>query len=331
MKNNKGFTLMEVVIALGISAILLTTLTKILIINKSNGLTQNALEQVKNESYFALDVLNQDVKIAGYKGCVSGVKNNIDFINFQNVTSPASYMTQMYPSQGYKGTGTFSPALDSTLTSMLQLTPDPNFDVLTVRNSTNNPYTLTTDMLTATDNLTLPNTSGISAGQVAIISNCSSNTLFNVGTVNAGYINTTNGAGLPYLYPTGSQIYLWDTIVYFVNTNNGVSSLYRQKNNTTPDLVASNVDKFSILYGIDLDSNYTTNEYVTPDLVSNNNYILNVKIGLVLKSNVTSSGSAQATVTKNYSYKFNGTTYSPTDGQIRKIYYSTITLRNMLP
>lgn len=331
MKKEKGFTLMEVIIALGVSVILMTTITKIIIINKQSLFSQNGLEQIKNEASFSISSINQDVKLAGFKGCVSGNKNNANYVNYQSVATDTSFGNNILSIQGYKGTGTFSPSLDPLLTSFLKLTPDSNYDILIVRNSNNNPYTLTSDMSSGTDNINLPNTTGMTAGQFAIISNCASNTLFNISSVNSNYITITNGSGLPYIYPTGSQVYLWNTIVYFVNTNNGISSLYRQINNNNPDLIASNIDKFSVLYGLDLNSTYNVNQYVTADLVSNFNSVVSIKLGIVLKSNITSTGANKVTVSNNYQYIFNGQTYTPNDGQIRKIYYSTITLRNMLP
>lgn len=331
IKKLKGFTLVEVIIALLVSVIFMATLTKILIINKQSLFSQNGLEQIKNESSFALSAINKDVRSAGFKGCVSGVKNSANYINSQNVSTISTFGGNAFPIEGYNGSGSFSPALSTSLSSFLQLTPDSNFDILVVRNSTNSPYTLTSDMLTTTDNLQIPDSTGLVPNQFAIISNCSSNTLFNVGTVGSNYIQSTSGTGLTYVYPTGAQIYLWDTIVYFVNTSNGVSSLYRQINNNVPDLIATNVEKFSMLYGLDLNSSYNATQYVTADLVANYNNIINVKVGLVLKSNITSTGASKVTVTKNYSYIFNGTTVTPADGQIRKIYYSIITLRNMLP
>lgn len=331
LKKIKGFTLVEVIIALLVSVIFMATLTKILIINKQSLFSQNGLEQIKNESSFALSAINKDIKNAGFKGCVSGIKNNANYVNFQSVATSSSFGSNMFPIEAYRGNGSFSPVLSASLSSFLQLTPDANFDIIVVRNSTNNPYTLTADMAVTTDNLQIPSSTGITANQFAIISNCSSSTLFNVGSISTNYIQSNNATGLSYVYPTGSQIYLWDTIVYFVNTNNGISSLYRQINNSVPDLISTNVDKFSMLYGVDLNSSYNANQYITANLITNYNNIINVKLGLVLKSNITSTGASKVTVTNNYSYIFNGKTYTPTDGQIRKIYYSVIALRNMLP
>jgi len=69
MKNQKGLSLIELMVAITIGAMLLAGAVTLLVNNKRIYKTQDAMARMQENSRFALDRLISDIRIAGYKGC----------------------------------------------------------------------------------------------------------------------------------------------------------------------------------------------------------------------------------------------------------------------
>lgn len=156
------------------------------------------------------------------------------------------------------------------------------------------------------------------------------------GTIDDGTDSLTiKGAFV--LSPTGicgdnvdiTQTYYTDpsaSIVYKINE----SVLQKSTNNITVDLI-DDIEDMQILYGentnINADttpSDYVANYYVSADKVVNWEQVFSIKISLLVRSsedNLTSVPRA---------YDYNGVNTTPTDYRLRRIFTSTIAVRNRL-
>jgi type IV pilus assembly protein PilW len=111
------------------------------------------------------------------------------------------------------------------------------------------------------------------------------------------------------------------TITYKINA--GI--LQQATNNQNTDFIEG-IQDMQILYGVDTDSDGTPNYYVAANNVTNSNWpkVVSIRIsllGVTLDDNLTAHP---------VPYTYNGVTTTPTDRKIRRVFNTTIALRNRL-
>jgi type IV pilus assembly protein PilW len=310
-------------VAMALGLFLIGSMTKLFINNKSIVVTQNNLAKIQDNAGFGLSLIENDITSTGTRGCSSGKIDPGSGVKFLNVSGTTNYFNTTTFIQGSKGTGTaFSPTLDSSI-SNLNPAPNPQMDIITIR-AISQPSSLTIDMINSSDKLTVANSSNFTTGGYGIISNCFSSSLFKTSNITGSVITPTSPVN--YTYLQNNQVATYNTTTYYVGTDN---ILYKTTNGGSPLPIAYNVEHFSVLYGIN--SNTTTTNvtnYLFASEVANFNQVVAVRIGMVLRGDNTNT---LGTATASSKYTFNGVTYTPNDGKLRKFYYTTITLRNMLP
>lgn len=327
MKNNNGFTLVELTVSIAIAAFMLGVMGKVMIDMKKTSITQTNVQKIQNDVNFSMEKINRDLRGAGFRGCVSTYDTSLSWVNFVNATNSTAYDTSMIPVEGNAGSGSFSPALDSYISV---LSPNANFDTLTVRETIKEPMVLNTDMTNKTDPMVASGnpSSNLVAGDLAIISGCSATSLFKVSTATSTQITSTNGSGIGNLFVTGAQIYNYKTIIYYVKNDGSKNNLYRKMGSGTSELVISNVDKFKVLYGLDTDGDTNVDKYSFANNITNFKQVVNVKVGIVIKADDRFTiGSKKS----NYTYNFFGNDITPNDTYLRKVIYINASLRNKLP
>lgn len=127
----------------------------------------------------------------------------------------------------------------------------------------------------------------------------------------------------------GAEVYRFAGISYFVGKRDSHEktqpSLYRAEDDVVRELVEG-VESMQILYGIDTDNSgniRSANAYVTADQVGDRwNEVLSVRISLLMRSFESN------VVPKDTTFEFNGDDSVSTDGRLRQVYSTTITLRN---
>ena len=115
------------------------------------------------------------------------------------------------------------------------------------------------------------------------------------------------------------------TIKYKIN-----ASVLQQDTHGLHNGLIEGIENMQILYGVDTDSDGTTgygapNYYVPASSVTNMNQVVSIRISLLavtLDDNL---------ATQPQPYTYNGETTTPTDRKIRRVFTSTIALRNRLP
>lgn len=324
IRNKNGFTIMELLVAISIGLFLLGAMSKIFFDSKSTIRSQTNSAKMFDDANVSLFSMQNEIASAGFRGCNSGLVAKATKENFFSSAGTANYFNKSVFMEGSQGTGSgFNPAINAAISS---LSPSPNnkMDVLTIRTANTEPSVTTTDQSSPANPLAVSSVN-VKANDLAIITNCSSSSLFRVASV-SGSTQVTPAGALSTTFPIGSQLYKYSTITYYVGSDN---VLYKVVNNENPSPIADNVEKFSVLYGINTDNKGdSVNKYVFASSVGDFTKVLSVRIGLVLKSNdINTLGTSKST----YSYKFNGITTTPNDGKMRKVFYTTVTLRNMVP
>jgi type IV pilus assembly protein PilW len=126
----------------------------------------------------------------------------------------------------------------------------------------------------------------------------------------------------------GGQVRLINTISYFVRTENGQPSLYRRIGANNAQELVEGVEGMEIFYGVDTDAEGTANYYVRANQVNAADWarnVVSVRISLLvatIDNNLTAQPAG--------SFSFNGQN-TPADRKLRRVFTSTIALRNRLP
>lgn len=188
----------------------------------------------------------------------------------------------------------------------------------------------------------------IQAGQIAVITDCVKATVFQITNVQAGPAIVHNAGNvvspgnftdiLGPLYGPGAVMVVPDVMVYYIgegvngqpalfkadlNTINAPGALVLQREELVPDAV-----NMQILYGVDTNNSQTANTYVTADQVQNWNDVVSVSIALLMESSV---GEVPIPPTAPTFDMLGLTVQAPRDTRLRRLFTTTIGLRNRLP
>lgn len=341
MKNKPyqtGMTLIEVMISLLIGAFLLGGVLEIFIGSKQTYRMQEGLSRLQENGRFALDFLSNNIRMAGFLGCnrQSALTNTLN--------TPTSFLYNFSTAvEGFESTSAsaWTPAMDAAITS-----PLGGSDVITIRRADDQSFTvtahatstaaLTLDTTATTANLTTAGfltSAGANACALAVVSDCSATAVFQVSAISGSVLSHNTGSGctpdnstndLGKTYVSG-QVYPIKTTSYYIRTNtSGQPSLYRRVGSKDAEELVEGIEQMQILYGEDTDPtpDGSPNYYVPANNVTNMTNVVSIRISLLavtIDDNLT---------TQPLAYTYNGTTTTPTDNKIRRVFNTTIAVRN---
>lgn len=314
MKNQKGFSIIELMIALVIGVIIVGGIVYIFVSNKNAYEFTNALSTVQQNARFVNDSIRNDIQNAGYMGCYSLGQINIK--NTLNENPPPFEYDTSQAIDGYNGTGSgWLPSTSNLPTDVTNMASKSD-DILVVRyddGSTDMPLAKTMPNSSATifikSNLSKPT---INNGDILMITDCQKGALFQVTNYtnssggiqhNTGKSNSPGNATKT-LSDSGSfsadaKIIKLNTKIYFVANSSdknlkgqSIKSLWLKNGNAAPIELVEGVDSFQLLYGVDTDNDNIPNIYETADKITNFNNVSAVELLLTVDSvqNLNQSG-----------------------------------------
>lgn len=68
-KLTAGFTLLELLIAMAMGIVVMSGVVSVLVVSKSNYVTERELATLQENARFAIRFLTQEIQMAGYNGC----------------------------------------------------------------------------------------------------------------------------------------------------------------------------------------------------------------------------------------------------------------------
>lgn len=341
----KGFSLIELMVSLVIALIVVAAITQVFVGSKVTYSMQSGLSKIQENGRFAMAFLARDLRQAGYSGCTS----NATFANTLRPNSASGAVPDYLDfSEAVEGVDNIT-----TGVTYKSITAVENTDVVEVRFA-DNSNSCDIDMhneSAATIHCTATNPFNV--GDLLVVSDCTHSALFqktgpvannkqiNHNTGSSTDIgNCTKGLNAPVICTTlGNPYQFNDGVVlqfvfyrYFIGTNSfGEPALFRQgvQNNsgvtgTVANELVEGIENMQILYGEDTSGDGTANYYVPFDEVSDAEDIISIRVSLLVKS--IEDNLVQGTQTLSY----NGGTVNFNDGHLRKVFTSTIALRNRL-
>ncbi|OOZ41339.1 hypothetical protein BOW53_04280 [Solemya pervernicosa gill symbiont] len=345
--NERGLTLVELMVALALSMILLAGTIQIFVSSKQVYRVQDASSEVQQSGRFASIFINRDMRMAGFFGCagMAGVTftNNVNYsryvarsgrsvpsdivnfdgtgslIGYDNVGSITSTSNSALYNLGLRiGTATGEVILGTDVISMSGAASCPGGEVVSPYNSGSNIKIADAD------------TCGIDQYDIVIVTNCTNADIFGVTNNPSGNGNSSNlayGANIngptggtshkiEHEYGEGAKVLGYRSVTYYIgNGSSGGPALYRISSNNGSGMVTEElvegIESINFEYGQDSDDDGSANFFVAAGAITDWEQVVAIRPTLVSRSsdtNITETG----------------------DTRLRHSFRSTITVRNRL-
>lgn len=333
-----GFSLVELMIALMLGALITTGIVQMFSSNQRNYQMLIGQARLQESGRFALDFMTQPVRMAGYGGCFS---EEGEARNVLNGAQPPFEFDMLTSLQAYEATSTtpatWSPALGTLPTGVNGIDPAqivPGSDVLVVRAGSFDYLQLVQSQAAGTGDLItqIPvDATQYDAGDILLVSDCTKAAIFQVtnSATAAGrfFIQHSTGGGVApgngssdlsgngSIFDVDSEVYRIETTVFFIApstrlNNVGVApmSLWQKVGVSAPVELVDGVEDLQVIFGVDTDGDDAPNRYQTFQSVIDPTNIVTVRL--------------QVSVTSVDSVSGQG------DGLLRRTFSKTIAIRN---
>lgn len=314
-----------------------------------------ASSRIQENVRFAFEQMAYDVRMAGGAGCSYSTQANV-----LNGGSGWQYDLFGFPLRGAESGQTpptgVTGVVAGDLLTILRANNDREY-VVDTHNPNSAQFQLTANHdLRQGEILVVTDCTHAAVFQMTNVNNNASVATVNHNTGNATAPgNCTKGFGLPvdcsdvngvaYTFQRGSRIYRLQGVTYYLRLNaDGERALYRQalgvsggSATTGAEELVAGVEDMQILYGVDttptadgqVDSYVAANQVtaVAPGGTDAERWrrVLAVRVSLL-----TVSPGSQSVTTTPQAVVFNGATVQPTDRRLRKVFTTTIAVRNRL-
>ncbi len=351
-----GYSIIELMIASVIGLVVLSGAVTVFSSNKQSQELSSGMARIQERGRAALDILSNDIRLAGYQGCTDGAASP-DVI--AKVAPTISLPTGAIWGSEIRSSG-WSPARHGDLTNAGTV-PIANSDVIYVQHASGRTTILASSMANRNENpinIAL-NPDQLTIGDLIMISDCSGADIFratDVGTISATGVavtyaaaaNTQTNLNRAYTVNGGAtatpmRVMAFESNAYFVGDSgrddvkgNDISSLFVLDTTTspigTPTELIEGVEMMQILYGEQL-PNDTVRYLPANDATLNMERVVSVQIGLLIGSidHVTSGNDDRTYLVADQPVGPSGgstTLKHASDRQLRAAFNTTIRLRN---
>ncbi|MBB3170123.1 PilW family protein [Simiduia aestuariiviva] len=325
-----GFSLIEIMIALGLSATLLFGVLQIFDANKQSGNLQQAYAEVQESGRIATEFIARDIRMADYWGCAPDSDSIYDHLDASD-PDYAAMAGDLVGKDAIEGEDDIPAAPVKQINS---ITVKPATDTITLRGSLPmsgvkivDPYMVE---VSATIHLSIAPGVSVPKGAILMVSDCTgadrfsntANNALNLATattlkkVNLGHNTGSIGAGMvdnaikkmSHTYTAGAQISTPFERTYFVGQNPSASwSLYRVDKGVASEIVR-NVDDLQFSYGEDTNNDGSVDVYRDADVVADMDNVLAIKLSVatVSEGNITNASAGTfAPLERTYSLTIN--------------------------
>jgi type IV pilus assembly protein PilW len=331
----RGFTLLELLIGMALGLLVLGgVLTVYIGSSHSYRVTENSA-RLQEGARFALDKIGGVVRMSGHMGCFGNIAN------LSNIAQPTPTFTPttVFTGQEAITSGAFTSAIAGT-------------DALTSRNAAAASIPLFNTMANTSAAISIhTNTQGLKANDFLIISDCAGADLFcgasakltlATGTLEAAGNSPCTGnnpTNLSKTYSADAQIMKLEETTFYIRSNPAnLPALYWQRRSGGSEVteeIVEGVQDMQICYGEDTSGNANANAYLTAGNVTNWANVVSVRVALLLQSteNGIASTAQPYALDKNCDGDVadTGESVTPTDLRLRRVFTSTIGLRQRLP
>ena len=341
---NQGLTLIELMVAMAISAILLLGVATIYSASKRSYEVSDQFAILQENARYALYRLTKEIRMAGYTGCKDLDETDITIISESPPTELESFKNKSYITGHHYDGSAWNPDFDTPPSTIVT-----SADAITIRKASACSATISQAGDSAESDLEIVRDNcGFKEGDILLISDCQTTDMFTKtnGTSNTTIAHTTTDekntqSALSTAFDTTAHVMRAEAITYYIGTDNTAEKnkhLYMQSlqayggeyKNVVTQLIP-NVENMIIQYGVDTDGDESIDEIRGTELVGSDwDKVLSVYLRLLFYTdNIGNSPKA---------YTFNGVTHDgvdpnpalPDDQRFRREFITTINLRNRI-
>ena len=327
--------MVELMVALTLSLILTLVVGQVYVSNNQAYRLQEAQSRIQENGRFALEFLAKDVRRVGGMGCLSVENTPLVIANSSPSITPATSImgydatqTSTYPvSASSYGNATWNPVAPGNISALA------GTDILSIQFAEPCGGHLQTPVvgMTASPSFTIPSSSTCSI-QVAtelVLSDCSQIEVFRADSVSpitiSSLSNNNTQDHFTYSHNEDAEVMLFHAYTYFIQPFNSEPTLYRMDNaaaSPSAQPLIEGIEDMQLLYGIDLNSDLSIDQYVTAGAVGGLwANVIALRVDLVLRSTGVGGNNLTTAATA-----CNGV--AVTDSRLRRCYSFTINLRN---
>jgi len=326
LRHQQGLSLVELMIAIVLGLFLSAGIIQLFTSNKQTYRVTENMSRLQENGRFAMHFLTNDIRMADFWGC-RGHKITID----NNLNNDANFDTYSTALEGTNNDDSNPDVIDGT-------------DTITIRGTFGSSIYLTDVPDESAASLKVSDSSDLKEGDIILLSDCSDGDIMQI-TNDPGVggslgfdnvIHSTGGTESPGnenkilrsdYDNTNAQVYKINFATFSIrNGVNGRPALFRSINGGSVQELVEDIENMQVLYGEDTDADGAPNYYKASDSAGlNMNNVVAVRISLIAVSfedNITEQANT-------YSI-FNGAAITPTDRRIRRVFTSTIVIRNRL-
>lgn len=352
-----GLTLVELMVAITVSLILLAGVLQLYLSSRQTYRIQDDLSRLQENARFSMEFLSKDVRDAGYQGCLNldeiTKMANPPRIKVDPATAVSFAPDAVIAGHDYSGSA-WSPVVPATVQNGILGVGAalPGTDAVTVRkaggcgvflNSPLSGNTVAGAITVATTGA--GNACGIATNDTLVISDCQTVDIFRASDVSTAAGVTTiqhavnagmNTADLSRVYDSSAQVMTFEDATYYLanGTQSNTPSLWRFYSNraagaNNPQELVEDVQDMQIEYG-ELSGACTSGssrqiQYKSAGTVADWANVVSVRINLLVRT----AHDNLATEKKSYTFNGGAGTFPNTDDyRLRRVFTSTITLRN---
>ena len=353
--SQSGMTLVEILVALVISLVLIGGVIQIFVGNKLTYRVQDNLSRIQENGRYAIELLNQDIRMANYRGCAGpkppgttrNLLNNSSSLNW-NFLSPI-------PMEGFDNPSSSWPAV-LTNAGLSNTEVVAGTDVITVRGpeATNSGFVVSQTTNTGALQVNQPASLNLQPNEIVMVTDCSDIVVFQITGVasspfaisHAVASATTNSPGnasndLKKLF-NDAEITRLSAKTYYIGTGaNGQPALFKRTPLGGAQELIEGVENLQIVFGVDHSGTCGTGStddgaidcYRTAAQVNaaaNWPQIRSIQIRLLLRSLENNLTPTPQAIAFNGGTVNDGASGSAQDRRLRQVFTSTIGLRNQL-
>ncbi|WP_347257829.1 PilW family protein [Methylocaldum sp.] len=366
----QGVSLVEIMVALVAGLILIGGVGQVYLSNKQTYRVQEAQSRLQENARFALEIMSKDIRMAGFMGCISRVPSINNTLNGPPPSFDPGDGIQGWEGNGTgygtavpieinaapvnvaigAAVGQWSAAGGNTLDAT---TAVPNSDIFRIWRGGENPALINNITPGANTVINTTPNADTADGDIVLISDCQNADWVqacNVQAIGGGItIDHTLSSGctpgnitaLPVLTKSGGELVKLVSNIYYVGKRNDAAAnepaLFRKpllgssasggQNSAAAgagEELVEGVENMQILYGEDTDSDGTPNQYVAASAVANWSNVVSMRLSILMRT------AENNLTTEAQGYSFNGQSAIAPDRRLRRVFTTTVTLRNRL-
>lgn len=339
LKKFKGYSLIELLVAMSLGVFIIGTSLSFFETSRKTQKVQSELSEVRENAQFALDIIKEDIQLAGFFGCAtrwqeSGMRNTLnephnDFRwNFSQSITGSEYIPS---GEGSSESDEWSPLLHDTISSSQVF----RGDTITIRHADRREFGVVQHN-TADDPVKIRGGNEIKQYDYLLVTDCEYSSIFQKTNSTEGSASISHGTaalGAKYAgnsttdlgkqYSSNAKVMKLLSITYFISKKSGkIPALYRKEGERKAQEILTGIIDLQFEYGVDEDGDDSIDAYYTADQVQANNWWDSV---IIVRVNLIAQGFRDDIATGEESQRFSN------NAELKYSISASVNLRNRLP